>query len=469
MENLQLGVNDLSAGTTRAQGEVVFSNSNGVSFGVSGQTITASAGAGGGAAISAGSQSVSSGTVIFSNSNAVTFGMSGSQTVTASVLANSISSATTVQDVGSSPSVGADAGRYALELHQHRGVAAIGVSTGGNTAGNTATTVGTVVFAGGNNVTLSQSTAAGGLATISILDAVSGSTVSDVTTAGVVGTRGSRFAMEDHQHRGVRSVAAQGTATTFFGDVVLSAGTNISLSTGGASTAGTIAIHAPAPTVRYYANFEGGTWGVNNNTILQDAVQIFAPIRYGEFPGNMTVGTMTLFWSANASGASSSIYSVAHTQRYSFGIYGYNNSTQLTLLASVSTSITAAANANNSSLYHGNRWFTFAGTAFQPNSTLTLSRGLYWLAAWHRRSGINTGSPEGPMGDKPFDNASNFMQGLLGQSTNSTSQKPMPGWGVRTASFSTAMPSVNAFSDISFFSTPVIRPYFAVAATDLGT
>src|SRR4029077_20257227 len=45
------------------------------------------------------------------------------------------------------------------------GVAAIGVSTGGNTAGNTGTTQGTYVLAGGNNVTLSQSTAGGSLAT----------------------------------------------------------------------------------------------------------------------------------------------------------------------------------------------------------------------------------------------------------------------------------------------------------------
>lgn len=47
-------------------------------------------------------------------------------------------------------------------------VAAIGVSTGGNTSGNTGTTVGTVVFAGIGLVTLSQSTAAGSLATITI-------------------------------------------------------------------------------------------------------------------------------------------------------------------------------------------------------------------------------------------------------------------------------------------------------------
>lgn len=45
---------------------------------------------------------------------------------------------------------------------------AIGVSTGGNTAGTTGTTQGTYVLAGGGAITLSQSTAAGSLATVTI-------------------------------------------------------------------------------------------------------------------------------------------------------------------------------------------------------------------------------------------------------------------------------------------------------------
>lgn len=58
---------------------VVFSNSNGVSFGAAGSVITASVntgtGGGGGAAISAGANSQNTGTVVFSNSNGVTFGL----------------------------------------------------------------------------------------------------------------------------------------------------------------------------------------------------------------------------------------------------------------------------------------------------------------------------------------------------------------------------------------------------------
>src|SRR5258706_6236596 len=75
-----------ASGNSVSQGTVVFSNSNNVSFGMAGSTITASAGVagGGGVGISAGTQSVSTGTVRFSNSNGVTFAMAGSATVTAS-------------------------------------------------------------------------------------------------------------------------------------------------------------------------------------------------------------------------------------------------------------------------------------------------------------------------------------------------------------------------------------------------
>ena len=71
----------------------------------------------------------------------------------------------------------------------------IGVSTGGNTAGNTGTYSGQVIFAGGNNITLSVGTAAGGAQTITISGAnaggaqtgISGIIVSNTTyTSGTV-------------------------------------------------------------------------------------------------------------------------------------------------------------------------------------------------------------------------------------------------------------------------------------------
>lgn len=80
-------VGSISAGTTSASlGQVVFSNSNNVTFGMNGATVTASA-AGGGAGtmnVSAGTTSNNLDTVVFSNSNGVSFGLNGS-TITGSV------------------------------------------------------------------------------------------------------------------------------------------------------------------------------------------------------------------------------------------------------------------------------------------------------------------------------------------------------------------------------------------------
>lgn len=78
----------ISAGTTQAtSGTVVFSNSNGVSFGMNGGTITATVTPGAAAgigAIGAGTQTATSGTVVFSASNGLSFGLSNSSQITGS-------------------------------------------------------------------------------------------------------------------------------------------------------------------------------------------------------------------------------------------------------------------------------------------------------------------------------------------------------------------------------------------------
>jgi mucin-19 len=83
------GALSLSAGTTSsALNSLVFSNSNGVSFGLNGSTITASAAGGGGGAVtfSAGTTSGALNSLVFSNSNNLVFGLDGS-TITASLTA----------------------------------------------------------------------------------------------------------------------------------------------------------------------------------------------------------------------------------------------------------------------------------------------------------------------------------------------------------------------------------------------
>lgn len=86
---------NFSAGTESANlGSVVFSNSNGVSFGLSAGTITASAaaGAGGSLNVSAGTTSNNLTDLVFSNANGVSFGLDGS-TVTGTVQTNYLTTA----------------------------------------------------------------------------------------------------------------------------------------------------------------------------------------------------------------------------------------------------------------------------------------------------------------------------------------------------------------------------------------
>ena len=98
-------------------------------------------------------------------------GMIGSQSINGASgtlsLINSWSTATTISQVSNANAIGADAGRFAMEAHQHAGVPALAAgSNTGNTAGNTATQFGTWVIAGTNNITVSGSTGAGGIHTV---------------------------------------------------------------------------------------------------------------------------------------------------------------------------------------------------------------------------------------------------------------------------------------------------------------
>ena len=168
-----------AGGNSITNGGAVFSNSNGVTFGINGSTITASVANGSTApgGIAAGTQTATSGTVVFSNSNLVSFGMSNSSIVTASAgYVASISAGTTnatgnqvVFSNSNGVSFGANGATVTASVAAFANVVSgIGVSNIGNTLGNTGSTLGTVVFAGIGNITLSQATAGGSLATITI-------------------------------------------------------------------------------------------------------------------------------------------------------------------------------------------------------------------------------------------------------------------------------------------------------------
>lgn len=150
-----------STGTVNLNALVV-SAAGGVSAGISAGTLIisgATGGVGGGVGISAGTQSVSTGTMVFANSNGITFGMSGSSQVTASYNSTqfagtgttfagaNVSASMTLNSAGLNLSVSVAAPGAAAEGNNHN-------LLGNNTAGNT-TASGSTIGMSGLNLTLS--------------------------------------------------------------------------------------------------------------------------------------------------------------------------------------------------------------------------------------------------------------------------------------------------------------------------
>ncbi len=119
------------------------------------------------------------------------------------------------------------------------GAYSAGISNIGNTSGTSGTVASQVVFAGGNNVTLSQSVN-GASATITVSAAGGGGAVSNaiqsVSSATNSGTNTSRWAADDHVHAGVFAAGVSnlsndsGNTAVLPGRLVLAGGNNITLS-----------------------------------------------------------------------------------------------------------------------------------------------------------------------------------------------------------------------------------------------
>jgi hypothetical protein len=325
--NVQIGVLALSAGTTQVTNNtVVFSNSNGVTFGLNDHTITASVAAGGGGSISAGTTRLTLGEAVFSNSNGLSFGVNG-QTVTGSytvpstagLLSNINVSAGTTSNLLSAltfsnangVSFGLDAstitashngltsqsnqqvtaanGGFAFQTLSFSNVngfsfgtsagSAItgsytvptvpaqfsgGVSTGGNTLGDTGVVTGRLVLAGGNNITLSGSTN-GGSQTITISGPTTAAQSNQSLGFYAVGNTTGQSSSSTFDARTV-SFVGQGIASVGFSN----GSVNISVPSGGG---GLTNIRVSAGTTSNllsditFANSNGVTFGLNASTI----------------------------------------------------------------------------------------------------------------------------------------------------------------------------------------------------------
>jgi hypothetical protein len=123
-------------------------------------------GGGGGVGVAlqgSGSYTQGTGTIVFQTSPTITFGLATNGIMTASGSTHAHAFIGSINTAMTGGSMSVDAGGLSISVNPFKG----GVSTIGNTLGDTKTVSNQIVFAGGNNITLSQSTAAAG-ATITI-------------------------------------------------------------------------------------------------------------------------------------------------------------------------------------------------------------------------------------------------------------------------------------------------------------
>lgn len=451
------GYNILAAGTQTAgtANTIVFSNSNGISFGMSNSsqitasyTVPSTAGLISHLNISAGTTSNNATRMVFADSNGITFGLNAS-TVTASVhtsyaASNHSHGNPTLALTNLSGTTASNSGGFTLSLSAGAGGGggmSIGMSTMGNTSGNTGIATGQLVLAGGNNITLSGSTNAGSM-TITI-------------SAPNLGGGGGFSAGVSTMGNTAGSTGLTGTNMVFVGNSPLS----LSQSTG--ANGGTISLNAPATSM-----LEGA--GAFSVSTTGSTIKIFNIPEAGYYPyadlpfvtGTAGQGTIAIepeefpycqfdriqlgVYNSNSSNSSGS-----HTLSFHVGLYTKTGSS-ISLWASTSTSIalTHSGTQGSYSWYSGIRQLTIP-------MTTTVPQNRYWIAVLSRTASAGTNGSYSQVVMSQIN--SNFV-GDFGASQATTRQWVL-GQGVYTATRSD-LPGSIAFSQIRGSASGEFRPPF---------
>lgn len=415
----------IAAGSTNRTGDVSFANSNGVTFGLSNNTITASVAAGGGVALSAAGGSITSGTASISAAGALTASVNG-QTLSLSAPGQSNLSATgavSISNNGNTISIGAP-----VQTNQ-----TLGMYIASNSVTN-ATTSGTVdarslTFRGVGNASVGVSngsvivSASGGGGGVAL--SAPGGSISSGTASVAAG--GALSASVNGQ-----TLSLNAPATS-----MLSAGDGISISTTGSTVVfqGVPTTGGAAVTYNYFNPQDaylqvGGQQG--NGTVH------FQPSKLPNVQFDRLVMPLQVSNATNSTGS--------HTVSVHFGVYTRNNAT-LSLLSSVSTSFAAtlSGTVGNYSLFGGPRLLTAGFTGSFPENQ-------YYFGIMSRTS---AGGNAGIYSQMLASQVNSNFSGFIGQAVSASLQMTR-GLGHYSAS-SSVLPSSAAFSQIYGTASIVLR------------
>lgn len=327
--------------------------------GSNGLTLNLSANAGGGgAAISAGTQSGNTGTIVFSNSNGISFGMSGNTRITAShnglttaAVSNHSHGNPTLNLTGINGTTASGSNGLTLSLSASGGGMAV---SAGTQSGNT----GTLVFANSNGVTFGMSGSS--QITMSVV-AGAAAGVAAMNNSNTTYTSGTIQLTEG----GGAITIASGTGQRFAFSVPQTSsitGYNLTIST----TGSTIAISAQsAPGLLGFESTENRVLADTTQSSLGQGSLWFAPFRVTG--GTVNASTFRIAQSFTGTVTSAATQQWGQTIRW--GLYSKVNSTQFSNMVSGSFTMQVWASGTSS-----NSWGYQGGTSSSGASNLLVTQ-----------------------------------------------------------------------------------------------